>query len=227
MADAAGSVADGSAGAPATPPTRPASEVASDKGRGRAEGRSRIVRPRIDIDDQIREANRVSELLKKMGQAAKTLKKSQTKAKQRLVKKASRLSPTDLERIAVLKRAFSGSAEQAQDDAASSPSQSSGATPGPAKGVADLHATLKEMMKGVDGASDVVEGLGATYTQQDKRDLAMASAEGPTELLAGEEGAPRAKAIKRLPSLRRLPSGALASVGTDGTNFEESQSVQE
>ena len=68
--------------------------------------RPRVVRPRIDIDDQISEANRVHDLLRKMSQAAKSLKKTQTMAKQRLIKKAARLNPADLERIAVLKQSF-------------------------------------------------------------------------------------------------------------------------
>ena len=74
--------------------------------------RPRMVRPRIDIDDQISEANRVHVLLRKMSQAAKSLKKTQTKAKQCLIKKAARLNLVDLECIAVLKRILSDSAEE-------------------------------------------------------------------------------------------------------------------
>ena len=65
------------------------------------------------------------------------------------------------------------------------------------KGVADLHQTLKDMMKGVAWASDVVEGLGAAYTQQDKRSVALSSAEGSSGLPAGDEGARGAKVMKR------------------------------
>ena len=65
------------------------------------------------------------------------------------------------------------------------------------KGVADLHQTLKDMMKGVAGASDVVEGLGAAYTQQDKRSVALSSAERSSGLPAGDEGARGAKVMKR------------------------------
>ena len=36
---------------PADSPALPGAEVASDKGRGRAGSRARIIRPRIDIDD--------------------------------------------------------------------------------------------------------------------------------------------------------------------------------
>ena len=82
-------------------------------------------------------------------------------------------------------------------------------------------------MKGVAGASDVVEGLGAAYTQQDKRSVALSSAEGSSGLPAGDEGARGAKVMKRLPSRRRLPSASHANRLADGTIYEESQLVQE
>ena len=110
--------------------------------------RPRVVQPRVDIDDQISEANRVHDLLRKMSQAAKSLKKTQTKAKQRLIKKAARLNPADLERIAVLKRIFSDSAEEtASASAVCSSSQPS--TTGCSKGALDMHGTLRDMLKGV------------------------------------------------------------------------------
>ena len=61
-------------------------------------------RPRIDIDEQIEEANRLAALLKKVQQSAKNIKKSGQRTKKRLLAKAGRLSGEDLERIAVIKR---------------------------------------------------------------------------------------------------------------------------
>ena len=202
--------------------TIPAAEVQSAKGSGRGGGRRRIVRPRIDIDDQIREANRVQDLLKKMGQAAKTLKKSQTKAKQRLIKKASRLSPQDLERIAVLKRVFDGGESETSDQASSVPDSPLVApASAPAKGVSDLHSTLKDMMKGVAGAEDVVEGLGASYMQQAKRSVALSSSAGSEEELSRDESARNAKAPRRLSSLRRLPSAPRPDVLTEAVMTDD------
>ena len=202
--------------------TIPAAEVQSAKGSGRGGGRRRIVRPRIDIDDQTREANRVQDLLKKMGQAAKTLKKSQTKAKQRLIKKASRLSPQDLERIAVLKRVFDGGESETSEQASSVPDSPLVApASAPGKGVADLHSTLKDMMKGVAGAEDVVEGLGASYMQQAKRSVALSSSAGSEEELSRDESARNAKAPKRLSSLRRLPSAPRADVLTEAVMTDD------
>ena len=60
-------------------------------------------KPRVDIDNQITEANRLSEVLKRVSQAAKTAAKNGSRAKKRLVRKAGKLSSEDLERIAVLK----------------------------------------------------------------------------------------------------------------------------
>jgi hypothetical protein len=64
----------------------------------------RTKRPRIDIDEQIEEANRLATLLKKVQQSAKNIKKSGQRTKKRLLAKAGRLSGEDLERISVIKR---------------------------------------------------------------------------------------------------------------------------
>ena len=61
-------------------------------------------RPKIDLDEEIRRANDVAAMSRKMLQAAKNVSRNNRKAKQRLIKKAGKLSPEDLERIAVLKR---------------------------------------------------------------------------------------------------------------------------
>ena len=90
-------------------PDRSSSAAAADApaaGRGRA-GRPRgrgSNRPRIDIDDHIAEANRLSSVMNKLAHAAKMAEKNGQRVKQRLMKKAGKLSPEDLERIAVLKR---------------------------------------------------------------------------------------------------------------------------
>lgn len=74
---------------------------AAPKRQGRGRG---VQRPRIDIDDQIEEANRLATVMKKLSHAAKMAERNGQRVKQRLVRKAGKLSPEDLERIAVLKR---------------------------------------------------------------------------------------------------------------------------
>ena len=212
----------------ATPDGSVASDAQSPAtGRGRGRGRARIARPRIDIDDQIREANRVSDLLKKMGQAAKTLKKSQTKAKQRLIKKASRLKPEDLERIAVLKRVFAESEETAGDDAGSSSGRSCSTTPSPTKGIADMHDTLKNMMEGVSGADDVVSGLSASYSLADKQGTAISSADASEDGASSDVVRDRSKVMKRLSSLGRLPGARREGAVADGAMCDDSQAEHE
>ena len=86
---------DHASGAPATPASSQAPPKAKAKGRGRP------VRPRIDLDEH---ANKLAEVSKKMLVAAKSAQKAQKKQKQRLIRKAGKLSAEDLERMAVLKR---------------------------------------------------------------------------------------------------------------------------
>ena len=91
---------DGVAGLESAP-TSPASSKAEPKASPKAK---RAAKPKIDLDDEIRRANELASVSRKMLMAAKASSKNNKKAKQRLIKKAGKLSPEDLERIAVLKR---------------------------------------------------------------------------------------------------------------------------
>ena len=93
-------VGEETGGASTSPPRHP-SAVSPKAG---AKARSRPQRPRIDLDEQIAHANKLAEVSKKMLLAAKSAQKTQKKQKQRLIRKAGKLSAEDLERIAVLKR---------------------------------------------------------------------------------------------------------------------------
>ena len=162
------SSAASSAAVPACVPKadgRAESAAANAAGAGKAaKGRRTAQHPRLDIDDQIAEANRVHDMLKKMSSAAKQIKKSQTKAKQRLIKKASRLNPEDLERIAVLKRVFGDDQCDGTSSASSSAASSSSLAatpPNPTKGIRRLHSSLRVMMEKVPGAENVIQSLGA------------------------------------------------------------------
>lgn len=74
----------------------------------------RVKRGRIDIDDQIEEANRIAAMLKKAQNSARVLKKTNQKTKKRLMAKADRLDADDLIRIAALKK-FGLFTEQRED----------------------------------------------------------------------------------------------------------------
>ena len=80
--------------------------------------RTKLVRPKIDLDEEIRRANDLAAMSRKMLQAARNVSRNNRKAKQRLIKKAGKLSPEDLERIAVLKRCglYEEDAEEGEED---------------------------------------------------------------------------------------------------------------
>ena len=164
MSSAASSAAAGASILKADGGAESAAAPAPGTGKAAKGGRRAAQHPRLDIDDQIAEANRVHDMLKKMSSAAKQIKKSQTKAKQRLIKKASRLNPEDLERIAVLKRVFGDTQCDGASSASSSAAPSSslaGTPPNPAKGIRRLHSSLHVRMNKVPGAEKVIESLGA------------------------------------------------------------------
>jgi hypothetical protein len=75
-----------------------------DQAQPKRQVQKRPKRPRIDIDEQIAEANRLAAMLKKVQQSARNIKKSGQRTKKRLLAKAGRLSGDDLERISVIKR---------------------------------------------------------------------------------------------------------------------------
>jgi hypothetical protein len=84
---------------------RKAAVVAGDSSRKRAK------RPDIDYDEKIQEATKNIKEMARAMTAAKSAQKNERRKKQRLVKKASALSPEDLERVAVLKRCGMWTAE--------------------------------------------------------------------------------------------------------------------
>ena len=101
------------------------------KGKSRGGRPKASARPKIDIDDEISEANRLAEVTKRMLSAAKAAQRNSRRTKQRLVRKAGKLSAADLERIAVLKRcALLPQPPTAENEAAASSSCGSASSAG-------------------------------------------------------------------------------------------------
>ena len=146
----ASSVDEGTAAPMARPP--PAA-----KGRARA----RPMRPRIDLDEQISQANKLAEVSKKLLSAAKTAQKNQKKQKQRLIRKAGKLSAQDLERIAVLKRCGLYADDE---DGDAEPRRGEKATvdrdEAPVAGPSDKKQKLSDVCQKIAGADIVLEALG-------------------------------------------------------------------
>ena len=77
------------------------------KGKGKARVRRRPKvsgSSKIDLDEEIAEANKLAEASRKNLMSAKNVEKKSPRQKHKLVRKAGKLSAEDLERIAVLKR---------------------------------------------------------------------------------------------------------------------------
>ena len=134
-----------------------------------------------------------------MSQAAKSLKRTQTKAKQRLLKKAARLNPADLERIAVLKRIFADPVEETATASSAGTIPSSPST-GCSKGALDMHGTLRTMLKGYPGVEDVVMGLESNLRHG--RNFASASAPDQPDVARSSDGfaSPEPSAVIRFDS---------------------------
>ena len=61
--------------------------------------KKKSLRPKIDLDDEIRWANDLAAMSRKMLEGARNGSRNIRKAKRRLIKKARKRSPEDLERI--------------------------------------------------------------------------------------------------------------------------------
>ena len=103
--------------APVTPPGEGGS-AGSEVGAGGTQAASPLKgkkRPRIDLDAEIAEANRLAEISRKMMKSAKVVQQNSRRQKARLLRKAGKLSAADLERIAVLKRCGLYAPEEEQE----------------------------------------------------------------------------------------------------------------
>jgi hypothetical protein len=130
------------------------------QGKAKAKAQSRK-KPRIDIDNQITEANRLSAVLRRVAQAAKTTAKNGTRTKRRLVLKAGKLSSEDLERIAVLKRCglFNGGIQDV-DQHGESTAATSASSDTPDKDCLFVHAKLAGVMSHIPGATGLFKSFG-------------------------------------------------------------------
>jgi hypothetical protein len=96
-----------SSASPTSSPAAAAAEAAGSSpvgSRAARTGRSRVLRPDIDLDGSIRTARATIAAAHAAISKARTQARNDKRKKARLIKKASGLSSSDLERIAVLKR---------------------------------------------------------------------------------------------------------------------------
>lgn len=174
---------------------------------GRRRGRPSL-KPKIDIDAEIEEANRLGELFKRMVHLSKVAAKNNARKKKSLLNKAGRLSEDDLMRLAVLKRCGLVVPEDFVDEGvAEIPCLSQ---PGAAKvtrlskGSSELTTRMQHLMASTPGAVELLKALeskpgvlssSASSTRASGcASAASSSASSPTVINKG---------LKRLPPRRR------------------------
>jgi hypothetical protein len=160
-------------------------------------------KPKIDIDTEIEEANRLAALFRKMQNASKVAARNAARSKQRLMRKANQLSEQDLMRLAVLKRC--GIFAPEDDDTVAPPMPLEATSPVVKRSKAQEHIScrFKTLVSSVPGAADVLEGLDKC-TAPVAAPLSGASKSSSSMLLSGS--LPKAVGLKRLPS-RATASG--------------------
>lgn len=136
--------------------------------KGRPRGRP-SKKPKIDIDSEIQEATKLAEVLRKMQQASKAAARNGTRAKQRLVRKAGKLSSDDLMRLAVLKRCGLVPAEKEggdtmdmdddKDSCKASPFSMAGSAAAAGPGMNKLTKKLTSHLAGVAGAAELFTSI--------------------------------------------------------------------
>jgi len=215
-------------GSPSSAPSAAGTPVAKAAAAGgRARGGKK---PLIDIDVEIQEANRLAELFKKMQKASKVASRNATRQRQRLVRKAQKLSEQDLMRLAVIKRCGMF-VPDAPDVAAASASGADGGPPQAKKSKAQeqLSSRFKTLVSGVAGAAELCEAL---TIGTENRSAATAPTTIPvvSSPVAKQPARLRALVLQRLPSQPLTPRAAVppavAADEDDGEDDEEDHETE-
>ena len=182
--------------------------------------KKKALRPKIDLDDEIRRANDLAAMSRKMLQAARNVSRNNRKAKQRLIKKAGKLSPEDLERIAVLKRCgmFDEDEEEAPtDNAEGEDSGKSGEkkrTAGPS--AAEMkRPKLSKSLETLTAANPILEEIGVAGFGG-----SSASAESSSSRFNAKAAA-KTKGPLVLPPRARLPRAPKGLQNTEDSQVDE------
>ena len=159
-------------------------------------------KPKIDIDNETQEANRLAELFRKMQNASKVAARNATRSKQRLMRKANKLSEQDLMRLAVLKRCGIFAPEEDETVASPTPLEVQPLPVKLSKAQEHISGRFKTLVSSVPGAAEVFEGLDKS-TNPVVYSLPALSKSSSSVLLSGT--LPKAVGLKRLPSRAAVP----------------------
>ena len=194
---------------------------ASAKAEAKASTRSkRAAKPKIDLDDEIRRANDLAAMSRKMLSVAKQTSRNNRKAKQRLIKKAGKLSPEDLERIAVLKRC--GLYQEEDEDGEDGPDGSGDAdsrrkTPqqsGPSE-AESKRKKLGEALESITGAHSILDELGLRK--------GPSSSGGASSSADGRNPAVGKKRVSVVLAARRLPRAPAIPNSTEDSQKDDEE----
>ncbi len=189
MSDGASAKAAAAAAAASEMPEAAGAAAPMAKASPKKRGRTRNAdRPRIDIDDEIEAANKLSAIMKKLSHAAKMAERSSVRSKARLVKKCGKLSAQDMERLAILKRCGL-LPEEAKDETASNSAGSSAgsSSAGPASSPEPKKSMNTVMLQKLAGA------VGKTGSDSVMECLQTVAAILETEEGKGEKTPPQKK----------------------------------
>jgi hypothetical protein len=220
------STTSGGSSSVASPPVSPVAKAKAKAAVGRPRGGKK---PQIDIDVEIQEANKLAELFKKMQKASKVAARNSTRQRQRLVRKAHKLSEQDLMRLAVIKRC--GMFVPDTPDVAAS---ASGAVGGPlqakkSKLQEQLSSRFKTLVTGVAGAAELCEAwtIGTAGSEAATAPSTPIVVSSP---VANQLLRLRGPVLQRLPSqpftLRAAVPPAVAADEDDGEDDEEDHEME-
>ena len=171
--------------------------------RGRPRGRP-THRPKIDIDGEVDEANRLADLFRRLQKAAKNSGRAAMKSKQRLMKKANKLSEMDLMRLAVLKRCGFIDVQRPEEVVDGQVAAGAAAALPNQPGGQNMGKRLMGMVSNIPGANELLKSLESPDPSSSSTAASSASATGTVS--QSGTSLPTRCAL----GLKRLPRGALA-----------------
>ena len=133
---------------------------------GRPAKRAR--KPRIDLDGSIANARAAMLKAQKEVSEARRIGRNERRKKQRLVKKASGLSPDDLERIAVLKRCGLGGPGMAHEPPTFAPASSSAGSAQPSSAGSLAASEHPDDVQAVRSPAAEVTPRGSDFDESDR-----------------------------------------------------------
>ena len=220
LSTVSGSASSGTS-APGTPVAAPKARAAG----GRSSGAKK---PQIDIDDEIVEANKLAELFKKMQKASKVAARNAGRQRQRLVRKASKLSEQDLMRLAVIKRCGMFVPDESVLPAAASAADGGPVPAKKSKVHAHIATRLSSLVSGVPGAKELCQALNLRTEGNATETAPVTGSLVPLPVARPRVRQLKGPILQRLPSRpQKMPAVVAAAAAADEGDGDEHESDHE